>query len=257
MNRNYPLLWRSISILVGVVIGILAFARGTLELVLLIAAFAAWGAWLILKLLMPSWRRSGAERETERRAELMSGVAEGADLNAATGQLLLRHVNYRISEYLAQAYPNIRWAWMLDDPVTFVLNGGTARIRVFCVPDYEFADVTLNRQGQISCSFVKVVPVNAKQKSEQSEINPQVWYETQGRGVLQSLITDLNSRGHKKLFINEDGDITIQPGDDGKEVAQGVLRAFPAKVYWEKLVEVMRQAGLSATVLDNYVTVSW
>jgi len=257
MNRNYQLLWSSISILVGVVIGILAFTRGTLELVLLIAAFTVWGAWLILKFLMPSWRRSRAERETEQRAQQMNGAAEGSNLDAATGQFLLHHVNYRISEYLAQAYPNIRWEWMLDDPVPFVLNGGTARIRVFCVPDYEFADVTLDRQGQLSCSFVKVVPVNAEQKGEQSEINPQVWYETQGRGVLQGLITDLNSRGHKKLFIDENGDITIQPGDDGKEVAQGVLRAFPAKVYWEKLVEVMHQAGLSAAILDNYVTVSW
>ena len=83
------------------VIGILAFTRGTLELVLLIAAFTVWGAWLILKFLMPSWRRSRAERETEQRAQQMNGAAEGSNLDAATGQLLLHHVNYRISEYLA------------------------------------------------------------------------------------------------------------------------------------------------------------
>ena len=39
------------------------------------------------------------------------------------------------------------------------------------------------------------------------EIDPQVWFEQQGRKVLDDLIYDLNSRGYSSLVIKDNGAI--------------------------------------------------
>lgn len=101
--------------------------------------------------------------------------------------LLTRHVNCRVSDYLRQAYPNVSWEWMMPDPASFIVQGGTGRIRVYNVPDYEFADITLDQTGKLTCSMVKVVPVQGA-ASKRPSADPQVWYELEGRKVLEDFI---------------------------------------------------------------------
>lgn len=65
------------------------------------------------------------------------------------GQLadaLLCHVNYRITAMLHAAYPNARWEW-LDEPSRFAVEGGTARIRVYGIPEHDYADVKLDQKA--------------------------------------------------------------------------------------------------------------
>ena len=57
-----------------------------------------------------------------------------------------------------------------------------------------------------------------------------------------------NTRGHTQLFIKENGDVCIQPIPDGEETRKATLPDFPAKVYWQKLVDVLVKGGL--VVLD-------
>lgn len=80
-------------------------------------------------------------------------------------------------------------------------------------------------------------------------------YETQGRSVLEALISDLNSRGHSKLTLREDGDICIEQGEDA--VSQEHLNNFPQKVYWPRLAEVLESNGLAAEVTAQGIQVSW
>ena len=61
---------------------------------------------------------------------------------------------------------------------------------------------------------------------------------------METLIADLNSRGHSKLTLKENGDICIQQGEE--LVPQEHLSNFPAKVYWPRLVEVFESNGLAA-----------
>ena len=69
------------------------------------------------------------------------------------------------------------------------------------------------------------------------------------------LIADLNSRGHSKLTLRENGDICIQQDDE--LVPQEHLANFPAKVYWPRLVEVFESKGLSAETTAQGIQVSW
>ena len=233
----------SIGLLIGVVIAILALVRGTWLVPLLIGTFAVWGLWLLVTQVFP--------RETARKPQ------QAEPFNRQLAQTLLHHVNYRVSDCLKAGYPDARWEWMMRDPALFVAQGGTGRIRVTGIPDYEYADVTVDQGGKLTCLLVKMSPVEMPAPPNQQPVEPQQWYEAQGRQTLGTLVADLDSRGHNALTVQEDGSICISPKGDGTEVKQAVLANFPAKDLWPKLVEILKQEGLAATVQGDCIAVTW
>lgn len=86
-------------------------------------------------------------------------------------------------------------------------------------------------------------------------VNPRVWYENQGRTVLENLIADLNSRGHNSLTIKENGEISIQRTD--QEVKQAALKNVTKKTYWARLTKVFESEGLAAKITDDGIVVIW
>ena len=75
--------------------------------------------------------------------------------------------------------------------------------------------------------------------------------------MLETLVTDLDSRGHNTLTVQEDGSIRICPEEDGEEVTQGVFADFPARDLWPRLAELLERDGLSAAVRDDCIAVTW
>lgn len=250
MKKNSPL-WGSISLLIGVVIAILSLTDGILRTALLIAAFTVWGLWVILALVLPARRAVQTAQQT----------TQTADPDTALMRTLLHHVNYRISGCLKSAYPEATWEWVMRDPAAFVVQGGTGRIRVFGIPDYDHADVTVDRNGKLACSLVRLSPISGTKEEPaspgQESLNPRIWYETQGSKILESLVTDLASRGHHSLTLKEDGSICVKPADGGEELCQGSFSSFPDKVYWPGLVKVLELNGLAATAIDTGIVVAW
>ena len=135
---------------------------------------------------------------------------------------------------------------------------------MFGIDEFDHADVTLDQNANIKCDMVKIVPLS-KVGGETNEddatlpnrqpVDPRIWYETQGRSVLEALISDLNSRGHSKLTLREDGDICIEQGEDAVSLEH--LNNFPQKVYWPRLAEVLESNGLAAEVTAQGIQVSW
>lgn len=169
MKRTSPL-WGSISILIGVVIAILSLLRGIWATVALIAVFAVWGLWLIFTQLLPAWRSNRTYRRRVRQSRDRQEAASDTS-DSGMGLVLLRHVNHRISEHLRSVYPQAHWEWTLADPTRFIAYGGTGRIRVYGIPDYDYADVTLDRQGGLRCSLVKVAPLEDKAAPNQQPVD--------------------------------------------------------------------------------------
>ncbi len=239
----------SIGLLIGIVTVILALVQGPWQLPLLIGAASAWGLWLLFALLHPSRRTAWKQKN------------QAGNFNRQLAQTLLHHVNYRVSACLKAGYPDARWEWMMRDPALFVAQSGTGRIRVYGVPDYEFADVTVDQNGKLSCALVKLATVqDAAEKTvppNQQPADPQQWYETQGRETLEALVVDLDSRGHSAMTVQEDGSIRVCPKGDGEEVTQGILADFPTKSLWPRLAELLEGDGLAATVRDNCIAVTW
>ena len=249
MNNDRGLLSGSITILIGAVIAIMALVRRPWQIWLLLGVFTLWGLWVVLILLLPYMQQAQRRRQRQQRTRQLH--AEGIqtrsfeipDLGGTNSDdLLVRHTNHRILAYLRSAY----------------------RIRVFGIDEFDHADVTLDQNANIKCDMVKIVPLS-KVGGETNEddatppnrqpVDPRIWYETQGRSVLEALISDLNSRGHSKLTLREDGDICIEQGEDA--VSQEHLNNFPQKVYWPRLAEVLESNGLAAEVTAQGIQVSW
>lgn len=243
MKKESPF-WSSISLLIGIVIAILALVRGRMLLPLLLAVFALWLLWWLLTQALPLWRNNRAYRAKEARLREQTAAANGG------GQLadaLLCHVNYRITAMLHAAYPNARWEWLADKPSRFAVEGGTARIRVYGIPDFDYADVKLDQKANLDCSLVKLSPLVAgasdTQPPNRQPVNPRVWFETRGRTVLEALVTDLNSRGHSSLTVQENGEVFVQAKENEAEPAKETFLDFPEKVYWPQLVKVLEEEG--------------
>lgn len=86
-------------------------------------------------------------------------------------------------------------------------------------------------------------------------VDPQVWYEVQGRKVLEALITDLHSRGYNSLTIRENGDIAIQQADSEK--VRTAFESVPEKPYWARLCKVFEREGMAANITDGGILLSW
>ena len=189
-------------------------------------------------------------------------------------QVLLRHANYRISAYLQSVYPNATWEWREEFPERIIAKGGTGRVKLFGVDGYNFADVTFDQNGGINCALVNIVPLKqpnaphpsvsdtedtaeapAAMPKQPDPVDPQVWYEVQGRKVLEALITDLHSRGYNSLTIRENGDIAIQQADSEK--VRTAFESVPEKPYWARLCKVFEREGMAANITDGGILLSW
>ena len=265
-------LQRGLCIFIGLVIAILSLIRGKWQLGLLITTFALWVLWVAVVLLAPRIRRAKRIREHKkiRKALQDSGTPHSVSFeipklkDPSTEQLLLMHVNHRISLYLRSIYGDITWEWCSENPIKLIIQGGTGRIKVFGISDYDHADVTLGKNAEICFDMLHIVPLAEISKKTSSEdnmppnkqpVDPQIWYEMQGRSILESIVADLNSRGHSQLILHENGDILVQQ-DQGDVTAQH-LDNFPAITYWPRLVQVLEREGLAAEVTDRKIIVSW
>lgn len=141
MNQR-PSLWGSVSVLIGVIIGITALIRGLLFLPMLLLAFLVWGAWVIVTQYMPLWQAQRSRRQQANIAQSIEDEFADADVtNLEIAQTLLRHVNYRISAYLRSCYHSALRSLVLHyqdivELLVFQLDGRTFAQQAF----HELAD---------------------------------------------------------------------------------------------------------------------
>lgn len=270
MNQKKSL-WFGVSLLIVAVLVIMAFVRNNAQTRLLASAFAVWAIWAALAFALPYWNERRHEKlRAERRKKRETAVTRAnafyvPDITEPSGLILQRHVNYRISGYLKSAYPDVTWEWCEEAPEKIITKGGVGRIRLFGVPDFNYADVLFDQQANINCSMLKIVPLSEMHPAAAAApdeipqphqpVDPQVWYEVQGRKILEELVTDLNSRGYSSLTIRNNGDVCICQGDDEKP--QTAFENLPEKVYWPRLVKVFEREGLAANVTDDSIVLSW
>lgn len=254
------------TVLLVAVLAILAFIRGPLQIWFLASAFVLWGLWVIIPILIKMQKRS-AYRKKKAQATPPAGPREFQflDFIEPSEGVLLRHVSFRISAYLKSAFPDVTWEWCEKEPERIIKNGGTARIQLFGVPDYNYASVIFDSKANIGCDMMKIVPLSEvtgvpsgtppAPGPQPQPSDPQIWYELQARKVLEDLIADLNSRGYSSLTIKENGDICIKQAN--AEVAAQTLKNFPERNYWQALAKVFEKEGLAAAVTEAGLAVTW
>ena len=259
MNGSKSPIWSSLSILIGAIVAILAIVRGKWQLPLLILAAGVWAFWLLRPIVLPVLQKYRSKIQLEisrgkKRKEMMSaGVSYDGLL-----QKLLAHVNYRVSAALRSAYPSASWEWKTKDPLRFVSQGGIACIRVYNIPNYAYFRVRLGPDASIVCEPINDPPQPAENTPQsQQTADPETWFETKGKETLTKLMCELNARGHSKLFLNEIGEVSIQPVPDGELIPQHQLDSFPKKADWPKLTELLKNAGLNAAQMNDSIQIAW
>lgn len=247
------------------VLAIMAFIRGPLQIWFLAGAFILWALWMIIPMIVTAQKRSRLRQKRQApAAPAKQREFYVPDLSEPTEGVLLRHVNFRISAYLKSAYPDVTWEWEEKEPERIITRGGTARIKLFGVPDFNYANVIFDCKANINCDMMKIIPLSEvagapngapAPKPPQQPTDPQIWYEMQARKILEDLIADLYSKGHNSLTIKENGDICIKQAD--AEVTAQTLKNFPARNYWQALAKVFEKEGMAAAVTDTGLAVTW
>ena len=278
--RRKKSLWSGVSILIVAMLAITAFIRGNAQAWLLAITYTLWSVWAVCYYLIPYIKEELHRREARRirkkceEQDAKRPLFTVPEVSDPLNLVLLRHVNYRISAYLQSAYPDATWEWREEFPERIVAKGGTGRIKLFGVEGFNFADVTFDQNAGIDCALVNVVPMAQRTTTEapakqtanaepepvtapkqQNPVDPQVWYEVQGRKVLEALITDLHSRGYNSLTIRENGDIAIKQADSEK--VRTAFESIPEKTYWARLCKVFEREGMAANITDGGILLTW
>lgn len=176
---------------------------------------------------------------------------------------VLVHIALRISDKLKSAYPDAIWQWTESPCLHDILTGKTIRIQVENMSSYNHADVFFDRFGRIHVEPMTIGTFKPEEEtdstdestSEPAPVDVRVWYDLVGQPILEKHITELNTSGHGKLTIKENGDIVINR--QKKEVLIATLDSFPAKQYWKELVTVLEENELCAKANDKHLVVSW
>lgn len=167
-------------------------------------------------------------------------------------------LSHRITDKLHSAFPESSWRWIDEPDVNLFLTGGRVRIATTKTENFSEADVILDSFGRIdikmleTSSFTDVVKSQDENADTDYTVDAKAWYEQWGQKVLTDLITELNARGTKVLCIKEDGSVVI---DEDKQV--GLLKAFPTKNLWKKLISVFEESGLTAVENEHSIEIGW
>ena len=228
------------SIFVGIIVSIAAFARGALLLPLLLVACSVWGLYVLhhLRGSLPAVPKKKAK--APRRTKFVVPDIEDGPLS----DILLLHVNQRITAALRTAGSNITWEWATKDPLAIVKEGGRCLIRVHGLDGFESAEVVLDKQAHLPRIPAKTPPLP----------DPRIWYETEGRTALEGIVADLSPRGHHSMTVQEDGHIHLT---DGSTSVLPALHGFPPVGCWEKLKQVFAGDGLAAEEISGKLVLSW
>jgi len=227
----------SLTFLIAGVLAVMAFVRGPEQIWFLAGFFAVWVIRAAASVLRP---------------------------DASRIKTRLRRMNRRISAYLESAYPGAAWEWQTKEPEKLAADGGAGRIRLCGVPGFGYADVAAGRFTRKSRDMLMLVPFAGLQETDGAEAaesgngppaDPEVWYGIQGRKILEACIADLNSGGYSSLVIRENGDVCVRQA--GGETVRDSFRNLPGKSVWQALARVIEKQGLSASVADGCIEVSW
>ena len=179
-------------------------------------------------------------------------------------RVMLRHINFRITEKLQGAFPSAVWRWETERPLEQAVKGSSARIRLSGVPDWNFADVLFERSGRIRLEMLSLRPLEEMQKpakegpaadGDPDSVNLRDWYDLSASAVVRATIDEVYTRGYRELRIAEDGALYVL--EQQVQVGQGQLSYLPGKKLWADLVPLFEEDDITATVEEDSILLTW
>lgn len=240
---------------------------------IVIGALAAWTLFLVFNVLHGNRRRiarwvkrlTQQSRPAEQKAEPQSKMIDIPDVSDPPALVALRHLNCRITDKLKSAYPDVTWNWEVEQPDWLASKGGTGRIKLHQAGEFTHAEVTVDQLARIDFKMMKLVDINSlisgvKPAAGESAVEPvttdaAAWFDLVGREQLTAIVTELNTRNHRKLSIAENGDVYVV--EDDASVKQSTLENLPGKNYWNELSTLIADIGIKAQVTGDQLRLAW
>lgn len=264
---------KSIQILIVAVLAALALFKNQW---IAIAVMVVWLLFLVGRLVFIKRRRIARRltklvpqphphAQTETQETPLPNMVEVPEVFDPPSVVLLRHLNCRISDKLKSAYPDVTWSWEAEQPEKIAMTGGTGRITLHQAGEFTHAEVTLDQLARIEFKMIKMVDINAlitgtnpktgAPAVETATTDAAAWFDLVGREQLTAIVTELNTRNHRKLTIAENGDVYVV--EDDASVKQGNLDNLPGKNFWNELGTLITKIGINAQVAGNQLRLTW
>lgn len=213
-------------------------------------------------------RNSTTEVVPEVQDSLQNQTAV-ASPNANTADrdlLLIRQVNYRITEVLRQTYPMISWLWVKRPSSNQLISGGTWRIQVSHTDPFNYAEVTMKASGQLSITMLQATPLDEAQLEQTvsedlqpgdilDRVDVREWFTTTGEDFLITMIDELNVQGHKKLLVRDNGEVMIQVNNEEKVV--DTIQGLPPRMAWEEFCKLLKEDDIMTDIKPEGLCMSW
>ena len=230
--------------------------------VLQYALYAAAAIWIGLEVWETIYVLRGRKKRTVQKKQPSTTKQE------LSGQevFLIRQINIRITDLLKETYPGVIWLWESRPAVEAICQGGTWRICLQNADPFNYGDVTIDSRGQISIALMQIVDLqdsdqvkSAKDDLTQEELlekpDARQWYEANGEKCLMQLIDELNTQGHKKLTIRDDGSVVVSALGERRVVDE--LPNFPPRLAWSQLCQLLSEDQIQASVQSDSIQLAW
>lgn len=226
------------------------------------AVSAIWLTGLIIKL----GKSIVAKRKEKRKQKPKQIAPEEKPLSDSESLFLYRQINCRITEQLRTNYPDVSWLWVNRPEVEELAKGGTWRIRLANADPFNFGEVTMTDMAQISINLMQILSLkeaaelshedeDLRQEEMLERPDAEKWYLELGQDLLGQVIDDLNSQGHKKMLVREDGGVCVQQNGIAQTIQ--TIRDFPPRLSWDKFCEVLAKDEIKAEPSAEGLQMSW
>ena len=245
------------------------FRKPIFQWVALVAA-AIWLVVAVAESIGKRQRRKKKAKSIKQLAALCSPAEAAQEISTSPTPenelFLIRQINYRITEQLKESYPMIAWLWVTRPATAELCNGGTWRIRLTNAEPFNYGEVEISTSGQLTITLLqaialkeaKVTPVESFDLSQDEILErPDVkaWYREHGEQTLAEMIDDLNTQGHKKLLVKDDGTVVIETA--GTEQYVDSLRDFPPRLAWPDFCQLLSEDEIQASVKPEGLQLAW
>lgn len=237
-----------------------------------VAALAVWLSVVLTGIIRETAGKAKQKKSEKQLATLSRAVkeepAEPPKTSPDNDLFLIRQINYRITEQLKGTYPMVSWLWVKPRPSTEELcKGGTWRIRISNAEPFNFGEVAISKAGRLSITMLQATPLtDAKELKMEDDsdlkedelldrTDVKSWYQKEGGQILTRMIDDLNTQGHRKLLIHEDGEVFIT--SSGSEQSVEKISSFPSRMVWEEFCQVLGEDDIKAAIKPEGLALSW
>ena len=178
---------------------------------------------------------------------------------------LIRQVNCRITEQLKTTYPAVSWIWIKRPTAAELCKGGAWRIRVANAEPFNFGEVAISKAAKLKITMLQASPLGetpAQDASDDLEANEELdrvdvkaWYTSVGEDALAEVIDNLNSQGHRKVLVHDNGDVIITTA--GTESCVDKIAGFPPRIVWDEFCQLLKEDDYDVSVQPDGLALSW